>query len=238
MIEPTRLSFEVDCPADHAFAVWTGRIDQWWPADHTASGEHDTTVVLEGRPGGRIFERTVSGIEHDWGEVTIWEPPTRSATLASEARPRRRNGGRDRVHRSGRRHDARRDRAPGLGSARGGRGVVARPESRWLGDPPAAFRRAGRRRATRLRALAATVPYAAMGIIWADRFRRSIARVVIVMFLLHVRHVRGAIRSTGVAPGSPRMGTPRARSFIRTGGRRQLVDACPSGVRQMTRQAR
>ena len=81
MIEPIRLSFEVDCPADHAFEVWTARIGQWWPADHTASGKPDTTVILERRPGGRIFERTTAGTEHDWGEVTIWEPPTRLGYL-------------------------------------------------------------------------------------------------------------------------------------------------------------
>ncbi len=77
MIEPIRLAFEVDCPVDHAFEVWTARIAQWWPADHTVSGEADLTVVLEARQGGRIFERRASGVEHDWGEVTIWEPPTR-----------------------------------------------------------------------------------------------------------------------------------------------------------------
>jgi hypothetical protein len=81
MIEPIRLSFEVDCAADHAFEVWTGRIDRWWPADHTVSGEGDATVVLERRPGGRIFERTAAGAEHEWGEVTIWEPPTRLGYL-------------------------------------------------------------------------------------------------------------------------------------------------------------
>jgi hypothetical protein len=57
VIEPIRLSFEVDCPVDHAFAVWTGRISQWWPKDHTVSADDDMTVVLEGRRGGRIFER-------------------------------------------------------------------------------------------------------------------------------------------------------------------------------------
>ena len=77
MIEPIRLSFEVDCPLDHAFETWTAGISQWWPKDHTVSVDDDLTVVLEGRPGGRIFERQSSGLEHDWGEVTIWEPPTR-----------------------------------------------------------------------------------------------------------------------------------------------------------------
>lgn len=77
MIEPIRLSFEVDCPVEHAFDVWATRIDQWWPRDHTVSTEEDLTVVLEARHGGRIFERRANGVEHDWGEVTLWEPPTR-----------------------------------------------------------------------------------------------------------------------------------------------------------------
>jgi activator of Hsp90 ATPase-like protein len=81
VIEPIRIVFDVACPAAHAFEVWTGRIGRWWPADHTASGEADATVLLEGRIGGRLFERTAAGIEHDWGEVTIWEPPTRFGYL-------------------------------------------------------------------------------------------------------------------------------------------------------------
>ena len=77
MIEPIRLSFDVACPVERAFDVWTAGIARWWPLDHTVSAEADLTVILEGRPGGRIFERLASGIEHDWGEVTIWEPPAR-----------------------------------------------------------------------------------------------------------------------------------------------------------------
>jgi uncharacterized protein YndB with AHSA1/START domain len=73
--KPLRLSFDVACPVDHAFRVWTAAIATWWPADHTVSGETGTQVVLEGRVGGRIFERTTDGAEHDWGEVTVWEPP-------------------------------------------------------------------------------------------------------------------------------------------------------------------
>jgi hypothetical protein len=81
MIEPIRLAFDVDCPVDHAFDVWTHRIADWWPADHTVSGEASLHVVLEPRVGGRIFERLATGVEHDWGEVTAWEPPSRLGYL-------------------------------------------------------------------------------------------------------------------------------------------------------------
>jgi uncharacterized protein YndB with AHSA1/START domain len=81
VIDPIRLAFDVACPPDHAFAVWTADIDRWWPADHTVTGTADLTVILEPRAGGRIFERTPAGIEHDWGEVTIWEPPSRLGYL-------------------------------------------------------------------------------------------------------------------------------------------------------------
>jgi uncharacterized protein YndB with AHSA1/START domain len=81
VIEPLRLSFDVGCPATHAFDVWTNKIARWWPADHTASGEDGLEVVLEGRPGGRIFERTAAGAEIEWGEVTVWEPPSRLVYL-------------------------------------------------------------------------------------------------------------------------------------------------------------
>ncbi len=81
MIEPLRLSLAVDCPPEHAFTVWTERIAQWWPVGHTVSVEPGVQVILEGRPGGRIFERAPDGAEHDWGEVTIWEPPRRLGYL-------------------------------------------------------------------------------------------------------------------------------------------------------------
>lgn len=77
MTDPLTLAFEVGCPPDRAFALWTDKIDAWWPGDHTVTGRDDLTVVLEPGVGGRIFERTPEGDEHDWGEVTVWEPPAR-----------------------------------------------------------------------------------------------------------------------------------------------------------------
>jgi uncharacterized protein YndB with AHSA1/START domain len=79
MTEPLQVAFDVACGADHAFATWTAGIGTWWPVDHTVSGEAGLEVVLEGRVGGRIYERTAGGVEHDWGEVTEWRPPMRLA---------------------------------------------------------------------------------------------------------------------------------------------------------------
>ncbi len=77
---PLRLSFDIACSPEHAFRVWTSRIGTWWPPDHTVTG-HAEQVVLQGDVGGRIYEQTADGAEHDWGEVTVWQPPFRLAYL-------------------------------------------------------------------------------------------------------------------------------------------------------------
>lgn len=79
MIEPLRLSFTVECTAEHAFATWATRTSLWWPAGHTVTCEPALEIVFEPRAGGRIFERTSAGREEDWGEVVSWEPPRRLA---------------------------------------------------------------------------------------------------------------------------------------------------------------
>ena len=81
MSEPLQMSFDVACSVEHAFTVWTSGIGTWWPTDHTVSGEDDLAIVLQPGVGGRIYERTSDGAEHDWGEVTVWEPPTQLTYL-------------------------------------------------------------------------------------------------------------------------------------------------------------
>ena len=81
MTSPLRVTFDVACSAEHAFATWTSRIGTWWPADHTVTGDRDLAIVLESGVGGRIYERTAHGVEHDWGVVTVWDPPKRLAYL-------------------------------------------------------------------------------------------------------------------------------------------------------------
>ncbi len=80
MTEPLRFTFDVACSAEHAFDIWTTRIGNWWPLDHTVSGQAEL-VVLQAGVGGRIYERTRDGLEHDWGQVTLWEPPKQLAYL-------------------------------------------------------------------------------------------------------------------------------------------------------------
>ena len=81
MIEPLRLSLVVQCPAGHAFTVWTAKTSRWWPVSHTVTEEAGLEVLFEPRVGGRIFERTSAGAEVDWGEVTAWDPPRRLGYL-------------------------------------------------------------------------------------------------------------------------------------------------------------
>jgi len=38
-------------------------------------GQETEACVIEPWIGGRVFERTRSGEEHDWGSVTRWDPP-------------------------------------------------------------------------------------------------------------------------------------------------------------------
>jgi uncharacterized protein YndB with AHSA1/START domain len=79
--QPLEIVFTVACSPEHAFDVWAERTSLWWPHGHSVSGDPNLTVTIEPRPGGRIFERTPAGAEHDWGEVLVWEPPRRLVYL-------------------------------------------------------------------------------------------------------------------------------------------------------------
>jgi len=71
-------SVTVAAPVEHAFRVFTEEIHTWWPLHtHAVDPDHHDTVVMEGRPGGRLFERTRGGEEHVWGAVLAWDPPNR-----------------------------------------------------------------------------------------------------------------------------------------------------------------
>jgi uncharacterized protein YndB with AHSA1/START domain len=71
-------SVTVSVPVERAFEVFTAEIGTWWPLrTHAVDTERSETVVMEGRVGGRLYERTPSGEEHVWGTLLAWEPPNR-----------------------------------------------------------------------------------------------------------------------------------------------------------------
>ncbi len=77
-IAPVRLTIEVKRPLERTFSFYTEHMADWWPlASHSVGGEDAVLCAIEGRVGGRVFERTTSGVEHLWGTVLAWEPPHR-----------------------------------------------------------------------------------------------------------------------------------------------------------------
>ena len=64
------------CTPSHAFDVFVGRIDLWWPRGHRR--DPGSTISLEPMVGGRLVERAG---DQEWlfGTVTTLEPPERLA---------------------------------------------------------------------------------------------------------------------------------------------------------------
>jgi len=68
----------VEAPQALAWRVFTERMSTWWPLAHYKIGKVTAVeAVIEPRVGGRWFERGEDGSTCDWGEVLIWEPPSR-----------------------------------------------------------------------------------------------------------------------------------------------------------------
>jgi uncharacterized protein YndB with AHSA1/START domain len=73
MNEPVKKSLRVECGVEHAFDVFTSRIDLWWPRSHRRF--EGSVILLEPAVGGRFTERTPAGKDVHMGEVIRCEPP-------------------------------------------------------------------------------------------------------------------------------------------------------------------
>jgi len=63
------------------FELFTGRMTDFWPPEHSIGTSAIAEVVVEPRVGGRWFERGVDGSECAWGRVASWEPPRKVVLL-------------------------------------------------------------------------------------------------------------------------------------------------------------
>lgn len=76
-VPPVIKRVRVRLTPEQAFRRFTEDINSWWPlAAFSISRSTDAACFIEGHIGGRIFELDAAGVEHVWGKVELWSPPT------------------------------------------------------------------------------------------------------------------------------------------------------------------
>ena len=75
-----RLAYElrIEASAQRTFEVMTQQVLDWFP--HTCGGDRVRRVVLEPRVGGQHYEDWGEDRGHLYGQVTVFDPPSRRAT--------------------------------------------------------------------------------------------------------------------------------------------------------------
>jgi DNA-binding transcriptional ArsR family regulator len=78
LIEPVVKQVTVPGSPGIVFELFTSRIGEWWPrATHSVGGDDAVSVHMDDSVGGRVYETTRDGVEHEWGTITDWEPAAR-----------------------------------------------------------------------------------------------------------------------------------------------------------------
>jgi len=67
-----RKSIRVERSPEISFKVFCENMSEWWPGGF---GGKDAKPFLEGRVGGRFYERLPDGTEYQIGQVTEYQPP-------------------------------------------------------------------------------------------------------------------------------------------------------------------
>jgi uncharacterized protein YndB with AHSA1/START domain len=68
-----RKSIRVERAPEISFRVFCEHITEWWPGGF---GGKDAKLFMEGRVGGRFYERRADGTEYQIGQVTAYQPPS------------------------------------------------------------------------------------------------------------------------------------------------------------------
>jgi hypothetical protein len=86
-VEPIVHEYALRCDPESAFVIYTTRIGDWWDPRYSANPETFTSVTIEPWVSGRIYASHEDLGQHDWGEVTLWQPGRRvvhTFTLAQD----------------------------------------------------------------------------------------------------------------------------------------------------------
>lgn len=80
LVSPIQLSLLVPLAPADAFELFTARIAEWWPLSrHSIAQDRAVGCFIEPSVGGRVYEQSADGDEHEWGRVVVWDPPRRMA---------------------------------------------------------------------------------------------------------------------------------------------------------------
>lgn len=74
-------SVSVPLAPARTFELFTTRMTDFWPKEHSIGSSELAEVVVDPQAGGRWFERGVDGSECQWGRVASWGPPDRVVLL-------------------------------------------------------------------------------------------------------------------------------------------------------------
>jgi uncharacterized protein YndB with AHSA1/START domain len=73
-VAPVRKSVIVRATPEHAFDVFTAKIDRWWPKTHGIGASPIKESVIEPFVGGRWYTRCEDGSDVVVGHVRVWQP--------------------------------------------------------------------------------------------------------------------------------------------------------------------
>jgi uncharacterized protein YndB with AHSA1/START domain len=81
MIDPIQRTIIVRCDRARAFRVFTDEMGSWWPLDTFSravdEGGAPVVAIAFDHEVGTIWEVRADGGRASWGEILVWEPPTR-----------------------------------------------------------------------------------------------------------------------------------------------------------------